>query len=85
MNSLSLNSSLRRIVLEAFVLCVLSAAVGLSLNFKLIFNPFSGKAISAPGTILNPAPALPIPVALVEIDELDTHLFTFKLQPGEVE
>jgi rhodanese-related sulfurtransferase len=81
MNSLSFSPSLRRIVLEAFVLCVLSVAVGLSLNFKLIFNAFSGKAISAPGyssTVTENAetgsfhsvPAFPIPVALEELDEL---------------
>jgi rhodanese-related sulfurtransferase len=69
------------VILEAFVLCVLSFAVGLSLNFTLIFNAFSGKAISTPGytspvsekaetVTLNPAPAFPIPVALEELDDL---------------
>lgn len=81
MNSLFLSPSLRRIVLEAFILCVLSIAVGLSLNFKLIFNAFSGKTIStsvytSPASektvtaTLNPAPAFPIPVALEELDDL---------------
>lgn len=81
MNSPYLSSSLRRIVLEAFILCVLSAAVGLSLNFKLIFNAFSGKVVSSPESvrpvpetnspgISDFAPAFPIPVALEELDEL---------------
>ena len=81
MNSLSLSPSLRRIILEAFILCVLSVAVGLSLNFKLIFNAFSGKAISAPGYTspvpekamaenLETFPSFPMPVSLDEIDEL---------------
>jgi len=81
MNSLYLSASLRRIILEAFILCVLSIAVGLSLNFKLIFNAFSGEIISAPvsagsdnkkvvtGTS-DPAQAFPVPVALEELDQL---------------
>ncbi|MFK5925304.1 MAG: rhodanese-like domain-containing protein [Desulfuromusa sp.] len=81
MNNLTLSPALRRIFLEALILCVLSAAVGLSLNFKLIFNAFSGKAVSAPvpvnavidetavenGVAVN---AFPIPVELDELDEL---------------
>jgi rhodanese-related sulfurtransferase len=78
---LSLSPSLRRIFLEALILCILSAAVGLSLNFKLIFNAFSGKSVSAPVTIntVLEAPtaekpvtlnAFPVPVELDELDEL---------------
>jgi len=81
MNSLSLSPALRRIILEAFILCVLSVAVGLSLNFKLIFNAFSGKAISVPGYTspvpekataenLETSPSFPMPVSLDELDEL---------------
>ena len=83
MSSPSLSPAMRRIFLEALILCVLSAAVGLSLNFKLIFNAFSGKSVSAPisanpvvvdtasenSVTLN---AFPIPVELDELDELLT-------------
>ncbi|WP_321366064.1 rhodanese-like domain-containing protein [uncultured Desulfuromusa sp.] len=81
MNSLSLSPTLRRIVLEAFILCVLSAAVGVSLNFKLIFNAFSGKVVSSTrfvspvseknhSGISAHSSAFPIPVALEELDDL---------------
>ncbi|MCK5912592.1 MAG: rhodanese-like domain-containing protein [Desulfuromusa sp.] len=81
MNSLSLSPAMRRIFLEALILCVLSAAVGLSLNFKLIFNAFSGKSVSAPistNTVIDETASensvalnnFPIPVALDELDEL---------------
>ena len=81
MNSFSLSPSLRRIFLEALILCILAAAVGLSLNFKLIFNAFSGKSVVAvvtPGAV---APKIatdntdtldlfPMPIELVDLDEL---------------
>ena len=81
MSSLSLSPSLRRIFFEAIILCVLAATVGLSLNFKLIFNAFSGKAISTPviaaSVVVEPAAensvtadAFPVPVELDEVDEL---------------
>ncbi len=77
MNSLSLSAAMRRIVLEAFILCVLSAVVGLSLNFKMIFNAFSGKSVSVPAPIEEPilemsgeTVAFPMPVDIDELDEL---------------
>ena len=81
MNNLALSPALRRIFLEALILCILSAAVGLSLNFKLIFNAFSGKTVSAPvsanAVIAETAAengaavdAFPMPVELDELDEL---------------
>ncbi|SDZ82565.1 Rhodanese-related sulfurtransferase [Desulfuromusa kysingii] len=71
----------QRIILEAFILCVLAVAVGLSLNFNLIFNAFSGAVISVPQDAnlvvatessepFAPALAFPIPVSLNEVDEL---------------
>ncbi len=78
MNSLSLSPSIRRIVLEALILCVLSAAVGLSLNFKLIFNAFSGQSVSASvnsaidSSNLDTANIFPVPVEMDELDELST-------------
>lgn len=81
MNSLSLSPAMRRILLEALILCVLSATVGLSLNFKLIFNAFSGKSVSAPisaDAVIDKSVAdnvaapmtFPLPVELEELDEL---------------
>jgi len=81
MNSVSLSPSLRRIILEAFILCVLAATVGLSLNFKLIFNAFSGKSVVTavtPGAGImevetdntDTLDVFPIPVELVDLDEL---------------
>ena len=83
MNNFALSPALRRIFLEALILCILSAAVGLSLNFKLIFNAFSGKAVSSPvftNVIIDETAAenvvavnaFPIPVELDELDELLT-------------
>lgn len=79
MNSLSLGSSMRLVLLEALILCVLSSAVGLSLNYKLIFNAFSGKAVSASTnkviekTVVIDSEtinAFPLPVEMVELDDL---------------
>ncbi len=81
MNSLPLSPPLRRILFEAIILCVLSATVGMSLNFKLIFNAFSGKSVSTPviaaGVIAETtaensitADVFPVPVELDELDEL---------------
>lgn len=81
MSSLSISLSLRRIFLEAFILCVLAATVGLSLNFKLIFNAFSGKSVvpvvsSSVRTTEITTDAtdtlefFPMPVELVDMDEL---------------
>ncbi|MCF6266837.1 MAG: rhodanese-like domain-containing protein [Desulfuromusa sp.] len=81
MNSLFLSPSMRRIFLEVLILCVLSATVGLSLNFKLIFRVFSGKSVApavsnsaetSEGTIVaaDAIDAFPIPIELVDLDEL---------------
>lgn len=80
MNSPTLSPTMRRIFLEAVVLWVLATAVGLSLNFQVVFNAFSGKSVSHSeivGTI-DPAggandeamPQFPVPVELPEIDAL---------------
>ena len=81
MNRLVVSPTLRRIMLEGLILCLLASAVGLSLNFRLVFNAFSGKtAVHAvvPQKVLEKAqsdpapvyPAFPIPVELPEIDAL---------------
>lgn len=65
--------------MEALILCVFSAAVGLSLNFKLIFNAFSGKAVSTSAksiidkSVVNNSDTentFPFPIELDELDEL---------------
>lgn len=77
----SLNPSLKQIFLEALVLGILAAAVGLSLNYKLVFNAFAGKSVATPATstpgtkaptaeTLITASTFPIPVELGELDEL---------------
>lgn len=76
-----LNLTLRRILLEAFILCVFACAVGLSLHFKLVFNAFSGRAVSGSAVIEtmaqivktsnpNDTKTFPVPVVLEELDEL---------------
>jgi len=82
MNSLFLSlPPMRRIFLEALILCVLSAVVGLSLNFKLVFNAFSGKSVAPvvsssvetneATTVATDALATsPIPVELIDLEEL---------------
>jgi rhodanese-related sulfurtransferase len=81
MNKFILSPTLRRILLEALILCILSAAVGLSLNFKLIFNAFSEKPVSAPVSVrtvvkevisgnVGTLNIFPVSVELDKLDEL---------------
>ena len=81
MSSFSYSPTMRRILLEAFILCVFACAVGLSLNFKLVFNAFSGRAVSGSAVIetmakivkssnTNDNEAFPVPVFLEDLDEL---------------
>ncbi|MBN1959060.1 MAG: rhodanese-like domain-containing protein [Desulfuromonadales bacterium] len=75
MNSWVNNPAVRRIVLEAVILFVLASSVGLVLNFKLIFNAFSGQAFSDASVVDTMSKVLtqktdlfPFPVALDELD-----------------
>jgi len=81
MSKVQLSPTLRRILLEALILCSLAAAVGLSLNFPMVMNAFSGKTVSQPKPQQLPVPgsqspstvavvAYPDPIELDEIDEL---------------
>lgn len=80
MNSLQLNPTLRRILLEAIILCALAVTVGLSLNYRMVLDAFAGKAVVAPDsrpltprsepTTGETAQRLPDPVELAELDEL---------------
>ena len=81
MSNYQLSPTLRRILLEALILFSLAAAVGLSLNFPMVMNAFSGKTVTQPK--LPPAAVVdkpfsstaavetyPGPIELDEIDEL---------------
>jgi rhodanese-related sulfurtransferase len=81
MSSLQVSPPLRRIFLEALVLCALAVSVGLSLNFRLVLNAFSGKTVSLPAAASRepglpqsaagtPLQRFPEPVELGELDEL---------------
>jgi len=81
MNSPVLSPTIRRIVLEAVILSVLACVVGLGLNFKLVFNAFSGQAVSDTPVVDTMSKALtqdkeiedgllfPFPVSMGELDE----------------
>ncbi|MCK4502399.1 MAG: hypothetical protein KAU22_05140 [Desulfuromonadales bacterium] len=82
MNNAAIGSPLQRIFLEALVLCVFAAVVGISLNYQLIFNAFSGKTVAVPTVAVvavpdvasdNAAPIAPLPFP-VELDELESLL-----------
>jgi len=80
MSSWCPKTDLRRVALEALILCFLAFTVGLSLNFSIVFNAFSGKTVkSSVATIVAPqekatgpeqSEALPLPVMLEELDAL---------------
>ena len=81
MSDLHLSPTLRRILLEALIICSLATAVGLSLNFSMVMNAFTGKTVAAPKTAKSATPsdstvsapvavAYPDPIELDEIDEL---------------
>ncbi len=72
----------KRTLLEAVIICALAVAVGLSLNFKVVFNAFSGHTLTNHRGVMetlgeafrtppqDAAEALPFPVGLEEIDGL---------------
>jgi rhodanese-related sulfurtransferase len=81
MSKVHLSPTLQRILLEALIIGCLAAAVGLSLNFPMVMNAFTGKTValpkllksSAPGQTVVTSPAVvayPDPIELDEIDEL---------------
>lgn len=71
MNEVHLSPTLRRILLEALILCALALAVGLSLNYQMVMNAFTGKTVSVPVKKETPtAQAFPVPVELDELGEL---------------
>jgi rhodanese-related sulfurtransferase len=50
MSKLQFSPSLQRILLEAVILCALAVTVGLSLNYRMVMNAFTGKTVAAPKT-----------------------------------
>ena len=80
MNSDWLGGDIRRVILEALILAIVAFAVGLSVNFTIVFNAFEGKNITSSlshesvektaESSASDAELLPFPVVLEEIDEL---------------
>ncbi len=62
----------RRVLLEAVVLVTFAAAAGMSLNYSMVMNAFSGRnVVSLPQkTAQSPEEKLPVPVDYEELDEL---------------
>jgi rhodanese-related sulfurtransferase len=77
MNDLG-KQSLKRLMLEALLIVVLTAVVGLVVNFRMVINSFSGRVISkvsggalgANETASAVEYLLPIPIALDELEGL---------------
>ncbi len=67
-----MNSELRRILLEAAVILTLGVVIGLSLNYRLVLDAFSGR-LSAPAPVaVEPAEGelFPLPVDLKGVQDL---------------
>lgn len=65
-------TDLKRVILEACVLVAFGSLVGLTLNYQLILNAFSGQ-LAAPqrqAAVETVAAALPLPVLLEEVRQL---------------
>ena len=60
-----------RILLEAAVICALGVVVGLSINYQLVYNAFSGKVVAtAPVQQAPEGQQFPAPVELEEVRRL---------------
>ncbi|WP_303722499.1 rhodanese-like domain-containing protein [Malonomonas rubra] len=75
MSDLSLSPTLKRILLEACILVTVAFAVGLSINYQMVLNAFSGKTVSAAPVQKTTQTKvveelLPNPVEIGEIDEM---------------
>lgn len=83
MSNLTLSPTLKRILLEALILTAFAIAVGLSMNYPLVMNAFTGKTVVVPAEQQQPVDdsvtaagleqVFPDPVELDEIDELLTE------------
>ena len=65
-------SALRRLLLQAAVICAVAMAVGLSMNYRMVMNAFTGKTVaSAPIKTTQVVVAqFPDPVELQQVQEL---------------
>lgn len=66
--------ALRRLLLETVVICSVAMAVGLSMNYRMVMNAFTGKTVAAP-TIKTEQVEIaqfPDPAELEEVQELIT-------------
>lgn len=79
MSELHISPTLKRIFLEALILCALALTVGFSINYKILMDAFTGKTVAAtqaqqkaPQSVPDAVviPAYPEMVELEEIDEL---------------
>jgi rhodanese-related sulfurtransferase len=60
-----MNPELRRILLEACVILILGMVVGLSFNYRLVLDVFSGRLVApAPQSADQPSERYPVPVDL---------------------
>lgn len=82
MSKAPLSPTLQRILLEALIICTFAAAVGLSLNFQMVMDAFTGKTVAAakpaqPAVPTNSPATAPVMVAYpdpIELDEIDELL-----------
>lgn len=63
-------NALQRILLEAVLIAVLGAAIGLSINHRLVFDAFAGRLAAPTKTTSETQSHLPQPVLLAEVREL---------------
>lgn len=81
MSNFHLSPTARRILLEALILCALAGTVGLSLNYRMVLNAFSGKTVTSPKGVPQEQKSqtssaavhqqrFPEPVDLGDLDEL---------------
>lgn len=64
--------ALKRVLLEAVVICAVAMAIGLSLNYRMVMNAFSGKTVAAPPVKAEQVAVaeFPEPAELEEVQEL---------------
>ncbi|PLY00387.1 MAG: rhodanese-like domain-containing protein [Desulfuromonas sp.] len=74
-----LSPALRRTLLEAVVLCVFAFAVGVSINFRVVFDAFSGRTVSATRI------AQTAPVVEAQPDAAQPELFPFPAMLEELD
>jgi len=66
------HSSLQRLLLETAVICTVAMAIGLSMNYRMVMNAFTGKTVAAPPirTEQVVVAEFPDPVELEEVQAL---------------